>query len=260
MTKKTNDWNPGTYAKFRGFRLRPAIDLLTQIDDLPAGDIIDLGCGNGAVGPALSARFAGRRLIGVDSSPAMLAEAEKTGAYDQLIQADATVWAPKRQPALIFSNALCHWLGDHASLFPHLLAMVRSGGALAVQMPRQFGAPSHALLRQIAQSEFPDIFDFSNWRAPVGDPVSLAGMLEGAGDLNIWETEYFQRLEPESTGHPVRHFTGSTAMRPFLEKLDDTQAALFQARYDQALALAYPTDDAGGVLFAFRRVFFVLRR
>ncbi len=44
MTAKT-DWNPGAYAKFRGLRLRPALDLLAQIDEVPAGDIIDLGSG-----------------------------------------------------------------------------------------------------------------------------------------------------------------------------------------------------------------------
>jgi trans-aconitate 2-methyltransferase len=70
-TGKRQDWNPETYAKFRGFRLRPAMDLLAQVPDLPAGEVVDLGCGNGPVGPALAQRFQGRRLIGVDHSPAM---------------------------------------------------------------------------------------------------------------------------------------------------------------------------------------------
>ncbi len=73
------DWNPGTYARFRGFRLRPALDLLAQVGDIPEGPVIDLGCGNGAVCAVLAARF-GPRILGVDSSPAMLAEAKATGA------------------------------------------------------------------------------------------------------------------------------------------------------------------------------------
>ena len=56
------DWNPETYARFRGLRLRPALDLLAQVGELPAGDIADLGCGAGAVGPALAARWPGRRM------------------------------------------------------------------------------------------------------------------------------------------------------------------------------------------------------
>ncbi|MBV1902315.1 MAG: methyltransferase domain-containing protein, partial [Marinosulfonomonas sp.] len=69
--------------------MRPALDLLNQIGDLPEGDIVDLGCGNGPVGPSLAARFAGRNLIGVDASPAMLKAAKKTGSYSKLIRADA---------------------------------------------------------------------------------------------------------------------------------------------------------------------------
>ncbi|MCF6315197.1 MAG: methyltransferase domain-containing protein [Marinosulfonomonas sp.] len=42
--------------------------------------MIDLGCGNGPVGAALVLRFAGRQIIGVDNSPAMLAKAQETGA------------------------------------------------------------------------------------------------------------------------------------------------------------------------------------
>ena len=55
------DWNPETYARFRGLRLRPALDLLAQVRDLPEGPVIDLGCGNGAVGPALASAYPLRR-------------------------------------------------------------------------------------------------------------------------------------------------------------------------------------------------------
>ena len=260
MRAQGNDWNPGAYAKFRGLRLRPALDLLEQVGDLPDGDIVDLGCGNGPVGAALATRYSDRNLIGVDASPAMLAAAQKTGSYSELIEADAAQWRPKRPPALIYSNALCHWLGDHASLFARLCDLLAPGGALAVQMPRQFNAPSHALLRQIAQAEFRDLFDSAHQNPPVAEPANYAGWLAGLGDLNIWETENFQRLEPVAKGHPVRHFTSSTVMRPFLEKLDDAGQAILISRYDEALKKAYPLDQTGSVMFPFRRLFFVLTR
>ena len=156
------DWNPETYAKFRGFRIRPAMDLLAQVGAVPKGDVVDLGCGNGAVGAALLHRFSGRNLIGIDTSPAMLTTAGQTGAYSSLIEVDASLWAPQTPPALIFSNAMCHWLPDHESLFSRLVLMLAKGGVLAVQMPRQFMAPSHQALRDVAQNLFADRFDFTD--------------------------------------------------------------------------------------------------
>ena len=47
-------------------------------------------------------------------------------------------------------------------------------------------------------------------------------------------------------------------LRPFLYKLDAAQAQHFTARYDSALADAYPVEPDGRVWFSFKRVFFLL--
>lgn len=255
---RRQDWNPETYAKFRGFRLRPAIDLLAQVPDLPAGNVVDLGCGNGPVGPALAQRFQGRCLFGVDKSPAMLTKAKESGAYDGLVEADASLWQPDASPALIFSNALCHWLPDHAGLFARLAGYLTKGGVLAVQMPRQFAAPSHQALRDVAVTLFPDRFDYSNYAPPVAPPQHYAQILEPLGEVRLWETDYIQRLAPVDTGHPVRHFTQSTAMRPIAENLDVSELGQYVSAYDTVLADHYPPAQDGSVLFSFKRLFFTL--
>lgn len=255
MSQGATDWNPGAYAKFRGLRLRPALDLMAQVGALPEGDVVDLGCGDGAASGALAARFAGRRRIGVDGSPAMLAEAR---GYDETVLADIADWRPARPPALIFSNAVLHWLGDHAALLPRLAGFLAPGGVLAVQMPRQYGAPSHRFLRDIAAHMFPDRFDLAGWQAPVAPAAEYWALLAPLGRVTAWETDYVQRLDPVPAGHPVRAFTASTAMRPFVEKLTGPEAATYTAAYDQALAAAYPLLPDGAALMPFRRVFFVL--
>lgn len=252
------DWNPEAYSRFRGFRLRPALDLLARVAELQAGPVVDLGCGNGAVGPALRARF-GARIEGVDASRAMLDQARASGAYVRLSEADIACWEPEEAPALIFSNAALHWLGDHAVLMPRLARLLVPGGILAVQMPRQFGAPSHRFLRDIAQSMYPDRFDFTGWESPVQPATGYWRMLVPLGEVDAWETEYVQRLAPTAGGHPVRRFTESTAMRPFLEKLNEAETAEFVARYEAALHSAYPIEADGSVLFPFRRLFFTLK-
>lgn len=258
--KPDHDWNPGTYSRFRGLRLRPAMDLLAQVGDLPAGPLVDLGCGAGAVAGPLGALDPARPLIGIDSSPAMLADAEKAGGYTALVETDISTWTPDEPPALIFSNAALQWLPRHETLMPRLARRLAPGGVLAVQMPRQFAAPSHALMRALAAGLFPDRFDFSDWTPPVAEPADYARMLCGYGPVNAWETTYIQRLEPVAGAHPVRRFTESTAMRPFVEALEAAEIARFVDAYEDALAVAYPLEADGTVLFPFLRTFFVLRR
>lgn len=256
--KREKDWDPGTYARFRGLRLRPALDLLAQVPDLPEGDVIDLGCGAGVVAEPLRQRFPGRGLVGVDASPAMLDQARATGCYGALVEADAGQWQPETPPALIFSNALLQWLPDHDRLFPCLADLLAPGGTLAVQMPRQTDAPSHRLIREVSARLFPDRFDWTHWVPPVDPPEVYARRLRGKGHLNLWETEYLQPLARQVAGHPVRQFTQSTAMRPVSTRLSEEELARFLTVYDAELQDAYPSEPDGTVLFPFRRVFMVL--
>lgn len=255
------DWDPGAYGRYAELRLRPARDLLARVPAaLPEGALVDLGCGAGAAGPALAARWPDRRLTGIDNSPAMLEAARATGRYDALDLADAARWRPAEPPALVFANAALQWLADHAALMPRLAGVLAPGGVLAVQMPRQWGAPSHRLLRACAVPDFMAAPPRAAARDPVADAQSYARLLAPFGEVDAWETLYVQRLAGGGRGHPVRHFTAATAMRPFTAALAPVRAAAFVAAYDEALAKAYPPEEDGSVLFEFRRVFFVLRR
>lgn len=251
-----SDWNPETYARFRDLRLRPALDLLLAVRSVGGGDVVDLGCGAGAMGARLRERFSGHRIIGVDSSPAMLAKAEETGAYDELIETDIADWRCA-SAGLIFSNAALHWLGDHDTLFPRLAGMLAQGGTLAVQMPHQNNAPSHRVWRDLA-AELTE-----GERAPekgpgVAFPAHYFRLLSGFGALSIWETEYYQLLAAEPGAHPVRRFTESTYARPILAGLGQEQREALVKRYEEVMEKAYPRGKDGTVLFPFKRMFFTL--
>ena len=159
-----------------------------------------------------------------------------TGGYDELVRADIAAWRPEGPVAVVFSNAVLHWLPDHPSLVPQLAGMVVPGGYLAVQMPRQFDAPSHRLIREVAARLFPERFDWTGWVAPVATPDVYARMLAPLGSAEVWETEYLQRLPASEAEHPVRSFTQSTAVRPVLDVLEPEQRRAFLDAYDAALA------------------------
>ncbi|RED18691.1 methyltransferase domain-containing protein [Pontivivens insulae] len=261
-TDPNSNWDAGTYDRFRRLRLRPALDLLAQVPALPDGDVIDLGCGSGAVAADLHGRFASddRCLIGVDRSLEMLEKARALNLYDRIDEADIAYWAPHAPVALIFSNAALHWLPDHETLFPRLASMLSDGGVMAVQMPRQFDAPSHVLIRTIAEELFA-LRPSSIGTPPVSEPAVLFDICAPLGQVTIWETEYCQQLPADPDGaHPVRTFTRSTAARPVHSALDPDQTARFFTAYDAALEDAYPRRADGSVLFPFRRQFLILKK
>lgn len=252
-----SDWNPRAYARFQDLRLRPAVDLLNAVDQMGAGDVIDLGCGNGQMGAVLSARAAGRDVIGVDASPAMLDKARQSKGYDSLQQADIRDWHPRRAPGLIYSNAALHWLGDHTRLMPRLVQMLGKGGTLAVQLPHQNNAPSHRVWLTLVQELFPDRVDLKGTPG-VMKPLQYDVLLSPMGRFRMWETEYYQRLSADSDSHPVRRYTESTYARPVLEALDADEKAKLIKAYEEVMHTAYPVRADGSVLFPFRRLFFTL--
>lgn len=254
-------WDPAQYLRFADHRLRPAIDLLGRVDLDAPGHIVDLGCGAGNVTRLLAGRWPGAAVTGVDGSTDMLTKA-KAGAGGDAIRwqhADLRDWQPNRLVDLLFSNAALHWLDDHAALFSRLFGLLKPGGVLAVQMPRNHGAPSHTCMTEAAGA--------GPWAArlkshlrpsPTAVPEIYYDLLTPlAAQLDIWETEYLQVLEGEN---PVVEWTKGTALKPLLDALDGTERAGFLADYARRIAAAYPVRADGRTLFPFRRLFIVVRR
>ncbi|MGC4077222.1 MAG: methyltransferase domain-containing protein [Rubrivivax sp.] len=254
----TADWDPAQYLRFADHRLRPALDLLSRVPGRPK-TVVDLGCGAGNVTQALAARWPEAAITGVDGSEAMLAQARQTLPSARWQLADIAGWAPEAPPELIFSNAALHWLPAHTTLLPQLAGLLAPGGTLAVQMPRNHGAPSHTAIA--------DTVHAGPWRtrlepllrpAPVAEPAAYYDWLQPlAAALEIWETEYLQPLQGED---PVKEWTKSTALKPLLDALAGAEREAFEADYAARLRTAYPRRADGTTLFPFRRLFIVLRR
>jgi len=259
-------WDPTQYLKFGSDRLRPALDLLARVELREPRVVVDLGCGAGNVTQALRARWPDAKsthIIGVDSSPEMLARAAKTGANAQWVQADISAWLPEAPVDLIFSNAALHWLPDHDKLFPRLMEMLRPGGELAIQMPNQTGAPSHL---GIAES-----IDAAPWRGPVKAelmekrlaPIAAASdyydwLAPRAQRIDQWETLYTHVLAGVPPGSSaVAEWTQSTALKPIMNAMDPAAQAWFWADYCRRMNAAYPRRADGTTLFPFRRFFTV---
>ena len=249
-------WNPQQYSRFAGQRLRPALDLIARIPAEHPQSVVDLGCGTGNVTRILRSRWPRARIIGVDGSPQMLAEASKGEVDIGWEQSELRSWKPAQKYDLVFSNAALHWLDNHPALFARLAGYIAAGGVLAVQMPCNFGAPSHTLMHELASSPpWRDALARLLRPMPVLEPAAYYGLLAPrARTLDIWEIEYLQVLEGEN---PVAEWTKGTWLAPLLAALAPDARAVFEAEYRQRVAQAYPRQADGRTLFPFRRLFIV---
>ena len=254
-------WEPGAYLKFADLRLRPALDLLAQVPLESPARITDLGCGAGNVTAFLRRRWPDGEITALDSSPEMLtrAKAEQVGLEVTWQQTDVRQWAASEPQDLIYSNAVLHWLDNHADLFPRLMGGLNPGGVLAVQMPNQFAEPSHVLMRQVARTgPWADVLPPLLRDAPVAEPDAYYDwLIPYCASLDIWQTIYTQVLDGD---HAVLNWISSTALKPLLEALDEAPRRAFKAALADELARTYPTRADGKTLFAFRRLFIVAQK
>ena len=252
-------WDPRQYLKFSGHRLRPALDLLMRIPEFAIRSVADLGAGAGNVTKLIRERWPEATVTGVEGSAEMVAAGRKAAPEIEWLHQDLASWRPAQKYDVIYSNAALHWLPDHDKLFPALMQKVEPGGILAVQMPRNFTAPSHVLIAETALN--------GPWRSkvehlvtppPVGDPGFYHGLLAPLSDnIDIWETEYLQVLEGEN---PVKEWTKGTWLTRYLDILQGDEKAAFEAAYGERVAKAYPRKTSGQTLFPFRRLFMVAQR
>ena len=254
-----SSWDPAQYLKFSQPRLRPALELLARIQlDAPAV-VYDLGCGTGAMTSIMAERWPDAVVTGVDDSADMLKRAAGTASNLRWLRQDIATWTAPAAADLIYSNAALHWLPDHELLLRRLTGCLAPGGVLAVQMPRNFSAPSHVAIAEAARE--------GPWRArlepllhesPVAEPRWYLDLLSSlCARVDLWQTEYFQIL---SGDNPVKEWTKGTWLQPLLAALAEPERADFEAAYARRVARAYPPRADGTTVLPFLRLFFIASR
>lgn len=246
-------WNPRQYLKFAEERARPCRDLVARVEVAAPRRIIDLGCGPGNSAEVLAARWPQAAITGLDSSAAMIDAARAASPQCDWRTGGIAEWAASdvERFDIVFSNAALQWVGDHAVVFPQLLSRLAEGGALAVQVPGNYHAAQHQLMRELAGRARVQVRE---WHTHDLD-FYYDALAPHASRLDLWATEYLHVLPDVEA---IVEWYKGTGMRPYLDALPgETERERFLAGYLEGLRQIYAPQPDGAVLFPFRRIFIV---
>ena len=253
-------WSAAQYVKFEDERTRPVHDLVARIPNAVVTWATDIGCGPGNSTEVLQARYPDAQIVGLDSSADMIDAARKRLPGIAFEVADIRQWRPEQRFDVILANAVLQWIPGHETLVPALTERLSAGGALAVQMPDNLDEPSHRLMREVAGAGpwAPKLKDAAKARAARHDAGWYFRLLRAhASHVDVWRTTYHH---PLAGAHAVVEWVKGTGLRPFIDPLDESEREAYLARYEAAIAEAYPAEGDGTVLLPFPRLFFVATR
>jgi trans-aconitate methyltransferase len=194
-------WNPALYDAKHGFVAKFGEALLELLAPQPGEHILDLGCGTGHLSHKIAER--GAAVIGLDSSPDMIAAARKAYPDIEFQPSDATDFAFDRLFDAVFSNAALHWVKPPEAAVRCIARALRPGGRLVTEFGGKGNIATIAdavrsALRHVTGLDiphslyFPSISQYSALLEAHGLEVRAAWLfdrptpLEGPGGMRNW--------------------------------------------------------------------------
>lgn len=188
-------WSADLYEKNARFVSDLGGDILTWLNPVPGERILDLGCGDGVLTNRIAA--AGATIVGVDSSPDMVAAARARGVDARI--GDATALEFDREFDAVFSNAALHWTPRAEDVVSGVAKALKDGGRFVAEFGGfgNIAAIRTALIAVLAQDYEirTDLRDI--WYFPTPDEYSA--VCENAG-FEVERIELAPRPTPVSAG------------------------------------------------------------
>ena len=253
----SNDWKPDLYLRFKKERTQASIDLTARIKLESPKNIIDIGCGPGNSTQILAHRWPEAKILGIDSSPAMIQKAKEEFPLQDWAEMDAANLHLPNKFDLVFSNAAIQWLPDHDKLLADFWKVINTNGALAVQIPLYHLMPISSIVEETAKSDkWNDAFKTLVTKLTINEAGYYYDVLSRFTDnISIWESRYQHVMNSHSE---IFEMLRSTGIKPYLERLsNDREKEEFAAIVIEKMAGFYPVQKDNKVLLPFNRLFFI---
>jgi len=124
-------WDAQQYQQRHAYVFEYGKAVLDLLSPQKGERILDLGCGSGQLTAAIA--DAGATVIGLDSSPEMLAEARAHYPALDFRQADAANFSIDPPVDAVFSNAVLHWVKNAAAAAASISKALKPGGRFVAE-------------------------------------------------------------------------------------------------------------------------------
>ena len=122
-------WDASLYAGNGRFVAVLAESLVEALQPRAGERVLDLGCGDGFLTQRIGE--SGATVVGVDSSPQMIAAAQERGVDARLINGEDLPFLGEFDA--VFSNAALHWMSDHNAVLQGVYRALKPGGRFVAE-------------------------------------------------------------------------------------------------------------------------------
>lgn len=165
------------YASYASLQQAIADALLTQ--DIPAGVVLDAGCGCGRESLLLSQRPGIEKVIALDIAPAMLAALPDSSHIQPLLGDMEAIPLPDASVDAVFSNFAMQWCESPGQVASEMARVLKPGGKLLASVP---GPRSLYALRQSGLLHINDFAGTDIW--------AIALMQAGFADCDFVQKDF----------------------------------------------------------------------
>jgi SAM-dependent methyltransferase len=119
-------WDAALYESGFQFVWKHGAGVVSLLEPKPGERILDLGCGTGHLTAEIAAT--GASMLGIDASPAMIAQARQNFPKLSFQLVDAAEFRSESLFDAVFSNAALHWMPDPDRVAAAVAGVLKPGG------------------------------------------------------------------------------------------------------------------------------------
>lgn len=216
MSRPSQAWDPGLYDTTHHYVTDYGKSLLALLAPQPGERILDLGCGTGHLTHQIAEP--GAEVVGIDSSPEMIAQARQNYPKLKFQLASALDFRTDRPFDAVFSNAALHWVQPPEQAAATMRAALRPGGRLVVEFGGRGNIASILAAAGRNPWYFPSIGEYACILESQAFDVTSALLfdrptqVDGEDGLQQWLTMFFK---PPLTNPEITRMTDELRPRQY---------------------------------------------